>query len=87
MPLRGEVSTPSIDDDDGGEQVEIDHPVVPHLGGAIPESTLSSDVQGVFQSMMRLALVPADLGPALHVAPWTLTMKKLGFAETVYSFS
>ena len=37
------------------------------LGGAIPDFTLSPDAQGVFQGVMGLALVQADLGPALHV--------------------
>ena len=54
-------------DDDGGEQVEAGHTVVLPFGGTIPDFTLSPDAQGVFQGVMRLALVQADLGPALHV--------------------
>ena len=54
-------------DDDGGEQVETGHAVVLPFGGAIPDFTLSPDAQGVFQGVMGLTLVQANLGPALHV--------------------
>jgi hypothetical protein len=35
--------------------------------GAIPDFTLSPDAQGVFQGVMGLTLVQANLGPPLHV--------------------
>jgi len=54
-------------DDDGGEQVQTGHAVVLTLGSAIPDFTLSPDAQGVFQGVMGLTLVQANLGPALHV--------------------
>ena len=54
-------------DDDSGEQVETGHAVVLPLGGAIADFALSPDAQGVFQGVVCLALVQADLGPALHV--------------------
>ena len=37
------------------------------LGGSVADFALTSDAQGVFQSMMGLALVETDLGTALHV--------------------
>ena len=48
-------------DYDGGEQVETGHAVVLTLGGAIPDFTLSPDAQGVFQGVMGLTLVQANL--------------------------
>ena len=54
-------------DDDGGEQVETGHAVVLSLCGAIADFALPPDAQGVFQGVVCLALVQADLGPALHV--------------------
>jgi len=54
-------------DDDGGEQVQTGHAVVLTLGSAIPDFTLSPDAQGVFQGVMGLTLVQANLGPPLHV--------------------
>lgn len=54
-------------DDDGGEQVETGHTVVLPLGGAVPDFTLSPDAQSVFQGVMGLTLVQANLGPPLHV--------------------
>lgn len=54
-------------DDDGGEQVETGHAVVLSLCGAIADFALPPDAQGIFQGVVCLALVQADLGPALHV--------------------
>jgi hypothetical protein len=54
-------------DDDGGEQVETGHAVVLTLGRAITDFTLSPDAQGVFQSVIGLTLVQANLGPPLHI--------------------
>jgi hypothetical protein len=54
-------------DDDGGEQVETGHAVVLSLSGAIADFALASDPQSVFQGVMGLALVQANLGPTLHV--------------------
>ena len=54
-------------DDDGGEQVQPGHPEVLSFAGAVADFALTADAQGVFQSMMRLALVETDLGAALHV--------------------
>ncbi|MGF6862463.1 hypothetical protein ABIE69_003051 [Rhodobacteraceae bacterium MBR-64] len=48
-------------DNDGGEQVETGHAIVLTLGRAIPDFALASDAQSVFQCVMRLALVQADL--------------------------
>lgn len=53
-------------DDDGGEQVEPGNTVVLALGGTVADFALASDPQGVLQRMVRLALVEADLGAALH---------------------
>lgn len=54
-------------DDDGGEQVETCHAVVLPLCGTVADFALPPDAQGVFQGVMGLTLVQADLGPALHV--------------------
>jgi hypothetical protein len=53
--------------DDGGAQIEADHTEVLAFGGAVADFTLATDAKGVFQGMMRLTLVQADLGTALHV--------------------
>ncbi len=37
------------------------------FGGAVADSALSSDTQGVFQGLTRFTLVQADLSAALHV--------------------
>lgn len=37
------------------------------LSGAITDFALATDAKGVFQGVMRLALVQADLGTMLHV--------------------
>ena len=37
------------------------------LSGAITDFALATDAKGVFQGVMRLALVQADLGTTLHV--------------------
>lgn len=54
-------------DDDGGEQVETGHAIVLAFGGAVADFALATDTQGVFQGVMGLALVQANLGPSLHV--------------------
>jgi hypothetical protein len=54
-------------DDDGGEQVQPGHSEVLALGCSITDFTLAANAQGVFQRMMRFALIQADLGTALHV--------------------
>ena len=54
-------------DDDGGEQVQPCHAEVLGFGGAVADFALTANAQGVFESMMGLTLVQADLGTALHV--------------------
>src|SRR6056297_2264360 len=54
-------------DDDGGEQVETSHAIVLPFGGTVADFALATDAQGVFQGVMGLALVQANLGPPLHV--------------------
>ena len=54
-------------DNDCGEQIEACHTVVLSLGGSVRDFTLTSDAQSVFQGMMRLAFVKANLGAPLHV--------------------
>jgi len=54
-------------DNDCGEQIEARHPVVLSLGGSVADFALTSNAQSVFQSMMRLAFVQANLGAPLHV--------------------
>ncbi len=54
-------------DYDGCKQVETGHAIVLSLCGAIPDFTLATDAQRVFQGVMGLVFVQADLGPALHV--------------------
>ena len=71
-------------DDDGGEQVEAGHAVVLPLGGAITDFTLASDAQGVFQGVMRLALVQTNLGPALHVGVEKLLDDEEGPFDAAY---
>src|SRR3546814_4116493 len=53
-------------DDDGGEQVEAGDPVMLTLRRAVVDFALTADVQGIFQRMICLALVEADLCTALH---------------------
>src|SRR3546814_9675501 len=53
-------------DDDGGEQVEAGDPVMLTLRRAVADFALTADAQGIFQRMMCLALVEADLCTALH---------------------
>lgn len=53
-------------DDDGGEQVEASHMVVLPFGGTIPDFTLATDAQRVFQGVMGLTLV----GPTGPVTAW-----------------
>jgi hypothetical protein len=54
-------------DDDGGEQIETGHAIVLSLHRPVSDFALTSDAQGVFESMVRLALVETDTGAALHV--------------------
>ncbi len=51
-------------DDDGGEQVETGHAIVLAFGGAIADFALPPDAQGIFQGVMGLTLVQADLAPS-----------------------
>lgn len=53
--------------DDLGEQVQPVHSEVLALGCSITDFTLATNAQGVFQRMMRFALIQADLGTALHI--------------------
>ncbi len=53
-------------DDDGGEQVEAGDPVMLTLRRAVADFALTADAQGIFQRMMCLAFVEADLCTALH---------------------
>lgn len=54
-------------DDDGGKQVQLGHTLVLALSGAVPDFTLATDPQGVFQGVMGLALVQPDLSTTLHI--------------------
>jgi hypothetical protein len=54
-------------DDDRGEEVQPGHAEVLAFGGAITDFTLAADTECVLQSVVRLTLVEADLGAALHV--------------------
>lgn len=54
-------------DNDCGEQIETCHTVVLSLGGSVTDFALTADAQSVFQGMMRLAFVQANLGATLHV--------------------
>lgn len=49
-------------DDDRGKQVQPGHAEVLAFGGPVADFALAADTEGVFQSMMGLALVEADLG-------------------------
>ena len=53
--------------DSRGQQVQPGHSIVLAFGCAISDFTLTSDPQRVFQCVMCLAFVQADLGTALHV--------------------
>lgn len=54
-------------DDDSCEQVQPGDPEMLPFGCSIANFTLTTNAQGVFQRMMRFALIQADLGTALHV--------------------
>ena len=54
-------------DDDGGEQVEAGHAVVPALDGAVADFALTPDPECVLEGVTSLALVQAGVGPVLHV--------------------
>lgn len=54
-------------DYDCGEQIEASHTVVLSFGGSVTDFALTSDAQSVFQGMMRLAFIQANLGAPLHV--------------------
>ncbi len=49
-------------DDDGGEQVQPGHAEVLSFGRSVTDFTLAADTQGIFQGMMGLAFVNANLG-------------------------
>lgn len=53
--------------EDGSQHVQPGHAVVLSLGGAIPNLTLATDPQRIFQSVMRLTIVQPDLCAALHI--------------------
>ena len=53
--------------DDGGEEIQPGHSEVLALSCSITDFTLAPNAQGVFQRMMRFALIQADLGTALHI--------------------
>ena len=53
--------------DDGGEQVEPGHTVVLALARAVADFALASDPKCVLERVMRLALVQAGVGSALHI--------------------
>ena len=55
-------------DDDGGEQVETGHAVVLPFGCTIPDFALPPDAQGVFQSVMCLALIQANRNHSARTA-------------------
>ena len=54
-------------DDDRCEEIEPGDPEVLTPGRPIADLSLAADPQGILESMVRLALVQADLRPALHV--------------------
>lgn len=54
-------------DDDCGQQVQTCHAVMLTFSSAVADFTLPADAQSVFEGVMRLAFVQADLGTALHV--------------------
>ncbi len=54
--------------DSCGQQVQSGHSIVLAFGCAISDFTLTSDPQRVFQGVMCLAFVQADLSAALHVS-------------------
>lgn len=55
-------------DYDCGEQIEASHTVVLSLGGSVTDFALTPDAQSVFQGMMCLAFVQANLSAPLHVS-------------------
>jgi len=56
-----------VPDDDGGEQVQTSHAVVLAFGGAVTDFALATNAQGVFQGVVRLPLVQANIGTSLHI--------------------
>ncbi len=54
-------------DDDGGEEVETRHAVMLTFRGAVADFALSPDTQGVFEGVVSLTFVQADIGAALHI--------------------
>ena len=54
-------------DDDRGQQVQPGHAIVLSLRGSVSDFALATDTEGVFQRMMCLTFVQADLCAALHV--------------------
>ena len=53
--------------DDRGQQVQPGHAIVLSFRGSVSDFTLATDTEGVFQRMMCLTLVQADLCTALHI--------------------
>ncbi len=54
-------------DDDRGQKVETSHAVVLALGGSIADFALAANAKGVFQGVVRLPLVQANIGTSLHI--------------------
>ena len=53
--------------DDGGEEVEPGHAVVLALAGVVADFALASDLDGLLEGVVCLALVQAGVGSALHI--------------------
>lgn len=53
-------------DDDGGEQVQTSHAVVLTLGGSMADSALTTNAQGIFQSVVHHPLIQNNIGTSLH---------------------
>ena len=51
---------------DGGKEVQAGYAEVLAFGGAVADFALTADAQGVFERVVRFALVEPDLGPALQ---------------------
>lgn len=54
-------------DNDSGQQVETCHAVVLALSAPITDFALAANAKGVFQGVMRLALIQTNIGTALHI--------------------
>ena len=72
--------------DDGGEEVQPGHSEVLALGCSITDFTLAPYAQGVFQRMMRFALIQADLGTALH--GWSLgAIRQIRLSDILFAIA